>query len=119
MPSTREPFFASLLQDEHDLNAVGTLHETSLHQMEPQYTRFEKLAIKAAEDAIKQANIDASNERVLFILSTTKGNVELLEHLGSCHDNRPYLWYSAQLIAKYFGNNAGWLAPARLYTPIS
>jgi 3-oxoacyl-[acyl-carrier-protein] synthase-1 len=99
-----EPFFASLFQDEHDLNAVETLHETSLHQMEPQYTRFEKLAIKAAEDAIKQANIDASNERVLFILSTTKGNVELLEHLGSCHDNRPYLWYSAQLIAKYFGN---------------
>ena len=99
-----EPFFASLFQDEHDLNAVETLHETSLHQMAPQYTRFEKLAIKAAEDAIKQANIDASNERVLFILSTTKGNVELLEHLGSCHDNRPYLWYSAQLIAKHFGN---------------
>ncbi len=99
-----EPFFASLFQDEHDLNAVETLHKTSLHQMAPQYTRFEKLAIKAAEDAIKQANIDASNERVLFILSTTKGNVELLEHLGSCHDNRPYLWYSAQLIAKHFGN---------------
>ena len=99
-----EPFFASLFQDEHDLNAVETLHETSLHQMAPQYTRFEKLAIKAAEDAIKQANIDASNERVLFILSTTKGNVELLEHLDTCHDNRPYLWYSAQLIAKYFGN---------------
>jgi len=72
--------------------------------MAPQYTRFEKLAIKAAEEAIKQANIDASNERVLFILSTTKGNVELLEHLDTCHDNRPYLWYSAQLIAKHFGN---------------
>ena len=99
-----EPFFASLFQDEHDLNAVETLHKTSLHQMAPQYTRFEKLAIKAAEDAINQANIDASNERVLFILSTTKGNVELLEHLGSYHDNRPYLWYSAQLIAKHFGN---------------
>ena len=99
-----EPFFASLFQDEHDLNAVETLHETSLHQMEPQYTRFEKLAIKAAEEAINQANIDASNEQVLFILSTTKGNVELLEHLDTCHDNRPYLWYSAQLIAKHFGN---------------
>ena len=74
------------------------------HGTFPQYTRFEKLAIKAAGEAIRNAEIDDSGDRVLFILSTTKGNVELLEHLGSCHDDRPYLWYSAQLIAQHFGN---------------
>ena len=94
-----EPFFASVFEDDNIFNMVETRHGTSL-----QYTRFEKLAIKAAEEAIRNAEIDASGNRVLFILSTTKGNVELLEHLGSRHDDRPYLWYSAQLIAQHFGN---------------
>ena len=94
-----EPFFASVFEDDNVINTVEMRHCTYI-----QYTRFEKIAIKAAEEAIRNADIDASSERVLFILSTTKGNVELLEHLGSCHDDRPYLWYSAQLIAQHFGN---------------
>ena len=99
-----EPFFASVFEDDNSFgDIVPSTVETS-YRTSPQYTRFEKLAIKAAEEAIRNAEIDASGDRVLFILSTTKGNIELLEHLGSRHDDQPYLWHSAQLIAKHFGN---------------
>ena len=56
--------------------------------------------------ARKDAEIDLSSERVLFILSTTKGNVFLLdenERYGYEH-NQLYLWRSAELIAQFFGN---------------
>ena len=96
-----EPFFASVFEDDNYFTTVETRHGTSL-----QYTRFEKIAIKAAEEAIKNAQIDASNDRVLFILSTTKGNVELIEEEpGTTYmAKQPYLWYSASQIAQYFGN---------------
>ena len=99
-----EPFFASVFEDDNSFGDIVPPKVEMSHGTFPQYTRFEKLAIKAAGEAIRNAEIDASGNRVLFILSTTKGNVELLEHLGSCHDDRTYLWYSAQLIAQHFGN---------------
>ena len=99
-----EPFFASVFEDDNSFGDIIPPKVEMSHGTFPQYTRFEKLAIKAAEEAIRTAEIDASGNRVLFILSTTKGNVELLEHLGSRHDDRTYLWYSAQLIAQHFGN---------------
>lgn len=102
--SIPEPFFASVFEDDNSFSDIIPPKVEMSHGTFPQYTRFEKLAIKAAGEAIRNAEIDASGNRVLFILSTTKGNVELLEHLGSCHDDRPYLWYSAQLIAQHFGN---------------
>ena len=68
------------------------------------YTKMEKCAILSATDAIARTGIDASSNEVLFILSTTKGNVELLRDLQGYEKERPYLWRSAQLIAQYFGN---------------
>ena len=41
-------------------------------------TRFEALAVRSASDAIQRAGIDVAHPRVLFILSSTKGNIELL-----------------------------------------
>ena len=89
-----EPFFASIFP-------VETFQKTSLQQ----YTRFENIAIQAAEGAIQRAGIDASNPRVLFVISTTKGNVEALENEKAQPANQAYLWHSAQLIASYFGNH--------------
>ena len=42
-------------------------------------TRFESLAYCSVKEAIQHTNIDLSSLRVVFILSTTKANVELLE----------------------------------------
>ena len=93
-----EPFFASIFPVE---TFQETFQETSLQQ----YTRFERIAIKAAEGAIQRAGIDASHQRVLFVISTTKGNVEVLENEEAAPTDQAYLWHSAQLIAQHFGNH--------------
>ena len=75
------------------------------------YTKMEKACIVSVAEALKgvekkRAKIDLSGERVLFILSTTKGNVFLLdenEQHGYEH-NQLFLWRSAELISQFFGN---------------
>ena len=42
-------------------------------------TRFESLAYHSAQQAIQTSGIDPTSPNVVFILSTTKGNIELLE----------------------------------------
>jgi len=63
------------------------------------YTRFESLCIKSAKDAILKAEIDATSKDTVFVLSSTKGNIELLE---TGEDTS--LLLSAKKIASYFGN---------------
>lgn len=69
-----------------------------------EYTRFEKLAILSIKDAIDNSSIDLSSERSLFILSTTKGNIELLnKDLKDKFDNkRLELHHTAKVIADFF-----------------
>lgn len=42
-------------------------------------TRFESMVLHSVKEALSHTKIDISSPRVLFILSTTKGNVELLD----------------------------------------
>lgn len=65
------------------------------------YTFFETLMIRSAEDAIERAGIDPSDQRVVFVISTTKGNSDLI---GVIPDKEVMLWYSAGKIASYFRN---------------
>ncbi len=65
-------------------------------------SRFEQMAICSVYEALLNTSIDTSSERTLFILSTTKGNVDVLEQ-SSTHDTE-YLWHSAQIIASFFNN---------------
>ena len=70
------------------------------------YSKMEKACIVSIAESLKSSNIDPSDKRVLFILSTTKGNVFLLdenEQHGYEH-NQLYLWRSADLISQFFGN---------------
>ena len=93
-----EAFFASLF----DENATCLHRRTCPGQA---LSRFESIAVTAAEQAIHEAGIDPASPKVLFIVSTTKGNVELLEdeqEQGS--ETATYLWHSAQQIARHFGN---------------
>ena len=70
------------------------------------YTKLEKAAIVSVAGALKTAAIDASDKRVLFIFSTTKGNVFLLDERThhSYEAEQIYLWRSAERIAGFFGN---------------
>jgi len=91
-----EPFFASLF-DWQNL------------PLNPQFSRFETLAIRAAEQALRQTDVDASAPNVRFFISTTKGNVEQLAlspenaaETGAGTAVSPTV--SAQKIARFFGN---------------
>ena len=72
---------------------------------EDRYTFFEKLLLCSSIQAVKQSGIDASSDRVLFIISTTKGNVALLDsRIKGFTAERVLLGESARLVARYFGN---------------
>lgn len=94
-----EPFFASLLDKDKLDSAFSALWDYGTEG----YTKVEKAAIVAAAQAINEANIAADREDVIFVLSTTKGNVDLLEN-NPYEPERPYLWRTAQLITEYFDN---------------
>ena len=87
-------------------NAMTSRHHISGKTQGINYTKLEKACIVSVADALKDAKIDLSGKRVLFILSTTKGNVFLLDENERCgyEHNQLYLWRSAELIAQFFGN---------------
>ena len=62
-----EPFTASLFTEaQNEALAIEGL------------TRFESLAFTSAKKAVEASKIDVSGANVVFILSTTKGNIELI-----------------------------------------
>jgi 3-oxoacyl-[acyl-carrier-protein] synthase I len=70
------------------------------------YTRFEKIAIVSVQKCAENCSIDLASDSTLFILSTTKGNVRLLEniHSDSFRHEQTLLSYSATMISRFFEN---------------
>ena len=70
------------------------------------YTRLEKMMLLSITDALKRTGIDAQSKETVFIFSTTKGNIELLnsKFKNEFEASRIQLWKTAQVIAEYFGN---------------
>lgn len=66
-------------------------------------TKFEKIALLSAVLAVKESGIDPHSDRVVFVLSSTKGNVALLadENPDSA---RVTPAHTAQLVTHYFQN---------------
>ncbi len=95
-------FMASIF-DEEELNNyfIENIDITKLPHSN--CTKFEKIALLSAFKAISSANIDPKSHRILFILSSTKGNIELLS-TSNFDPNRVLLGNTAQMIARYFGN---------------
>jgi 3-oxoacyl-[acyl-carrier-protein] synthase-1 len=87
-----EPFYAALFdQDQQFGNAV--------------YTKFEQLVIASITDALATCEVKADDKKTILIISTTKGNISLLE----TETNDPglkekiALHTSAKLVSKHFG----------------
>lgn len=97
--SVPEPFVAALLENDKIETAFSMLSDAG-----GDYTKLEKIAILSVAKALETGGVDASSDDVLFILSTTKGNVELLENNSCFEPERIHLWRSAQLIARFFEN---------------
>lgn len=68
------------------------------------YTRLEQMMILSVKQAVESSGLDLKNPRNLLVISTTKGNVELLEKekKDKFPANRVYLWGLAQVINDYF-----------------
>lgn len=95
-----EPFVASLMEREKVDDAFSKITDNE------QYTFFEKMIILSASIALADAKIDAASERVLFILSTTKGNVFLLDKREKGFpESRVLLGEAAMQMTRFFHNS--------------
>jgi len=90
-----QPFYASLFENKNDF----------IQDDENKYTRFEQMLIASVKDALQNSNIDVTDKKTVLIISTTKGNISLLETEESnpTLQKRISLPTSAKLVAEYFG----------------
>lgn len=94
-----EPFVASLMDREKVEQAFAEISDNK------PYTFFEKMIILSAAKALEQTDINPSSEKVLFILSTTKGNVFLLDKRETDFPKeRVLLGEAARQMTDYFHN---------------
>lgn len=95
------PIYAGVIDSEKINTKFQQLNVTE------EYTRLEKLVLLSITDALKQNNkIDIASKKTLIILSTTKGNIELLDTIqaNKFDKKRLFLWETANVIAGYFNN---------------
>lgn len=70
------------------------------------YTRMERMFIQSIEGSLGQVSTDLSSPETLFIFSTTKGNIELLDqkHGKDWDRKRLHLHEMATIITRHFDN---------------
>jgi 3-oxoacyl-[acyl-carrier-protein] synthase-1 len=70
------------------------------------FTRLEKILIRSISEVLVNKLVDPEDQKTVFILSTTKGNVDLLEGRNSKRfdADRVNLWKLGDVISQYFGN---------------
>ena len=91
------PFCASLV-DKTKLH-----NEFSQYGRPEKYTILEQLFILSIQKAIEKTSFDVSSSKTLFIISTTKGNIDLLaDH--QFEPERLHLWKLAEVITTHFNN---------------
>ncbi len=90
------PFAASMFPENYIEDLFASYADSA------SYTQFEQLAVLSVAKAIEESKIPVDSRQVVFVVSTTKGNVHLLENNPQSEDL--YLWRSAEKIARFFGN---------------
>jgi 3-oxoacyl-[acyl-carrier-protein] synthase-1 len=105
-----EPFYAALFDRGHFKQESSDRSERSGSRRgdgahRDKFTKFELLLIASITDALQNSGIEATDSKTIFILSTTKGNIGLLE--TGANDpalaDRVSLHGSARRLAEYFG----------------
>lgn len=94
-----EPFVASLFDEEA---LAAEMHTLQLDA----YTPFEQVLIASIRGALEKEPINTASSKVVFIVSTTKGNVCLLDgrEQNSFPKERVLLGVAAQKVCSYFRN---------------
>lgn len=95
-----EPFHASLVSFEKLNGNFSKLADVN------QFTNFERLVISSIHQTATNADIDLASPETLFVLSTTKGNVSLLDskHSQEFSKDRVHLWAAASKVVSFFKN---------------
>jgi 3-oxoacyl-[acyl-carrier-protein] synthase I len=96
-----EPVFAGII-DQTQID-----HQFKELNSKKSYTRLEQLFILSINDSLKQnPSIDITSPKTLMILSSTKGNIELLDNstAGTFDKKRLFLSETGNLIAEHFQN---------------
>lgn len=94
-----DPFMAALIRHDEVLAACEAAG-ISGHE-----TFFEKMAILSIRQALSQCEVDVTSEKTLIILSSTKGNVDLLSHRpDDIAEDQVMLGEAAKAIAANLGN---------------
>ncbi len=85
------PFWASRVDDTQ-------LRKSFSDYADPKdYSRFEQMAVCSVKNALSHTSLEVSDEKTLFILSSTKGNIDLLSRTDKAlkAGNPVYLWQTA------------------------
>ncbi len=90
----KKSFYASIIKNEAINSAFAKISSAE------NYTRLEKMMILALQPIVEKSNL---NERTGFILSTTKGNITVLENPSSDNFKKAHLGQLAKNVANFFG----------------
>lgn len=88
------PILAATIPDSTIMGATKELNDA--------YTRLEQLFILAIEDILSHTGVSLTEKGCGLILSTTKGNVDVLSNHPSEPDSKAYLWEMGKRIGEYF-----------------
>ncbi|CAZ96215.1 beta-ketoacyl synthase N-terminal-like domain-containing protein [Zobellia galactanivorans] len=90
------PFYSSLIDQK-------SVHE-AFSKLNPQeaYTRLEQILLVSLADTLKKSGIPLT-DRVGLIISTTKGNIDVLDADSPFDENRAYLSELGEKIKSFFG----------------
>ncbi len=100
----RDKQFSSTAFPASTLNRNDVITQFSALGNPDNFTRFEMLAIMSIHNALSHSNVSATDPRTLLIISTTKGNIELLDKNTpqQFSNERLYLDATAQIIGRHF-----------------
>lgn len=92
---SEQPFYGALFDNENFFSNKNPQNN---------YTKFEKLLIASVSDALANSAIDATGKNTILIISSTKGNISLLETetVSQSLHTRISLNNSAKLVADHF-----------------
>lgn len=96
---SHEPVHAAVIDNNKIDSEFATIGDTRT------YTKLEKISILSVYNALKQnPKMDVKSSDTIFIFSTTKGNIDLLERADSYNKNDLLLWNTANKVAAFFEN---------------
>lgn len=97
---TQVPICTSIVDSERLVSEFSKIGDPK------KYTRLEKMMILSITESLKQTNIDPANENTLFVFSSVKGNIDLIENEDHPFEkDRINLWAISDQVCKFFNSS--------------